>query len=74
MKQYQKLIIRYFLVKLMLNWAQDSDHFPVLFSDLYYYTSMDYEDDPDEADEGGECHDRDLEEEGHWGCQFNSIY
>ena len=66
MKQYQKLIIRYFLVKLMLNWAQDPDHFPVLVSDLYYYTSMDYEDDPDEADEGGECHHRDLEQGGSW--------
>ena len=29
---------------------------PACFSDLYYYTTMDYEDDPDEADEGGECY------------------
>ena len=31
-------------------------HMPACFSDLYYYTTMDYEDDPDEADEGGECY------------------
>ena len=29
---------------------------PACFSDLYYYTTMDYEDDPDEADEGGGCY------------------
>ena len=38
---------------------------PFCISDLYYYTTMDYEDDPDEADEGGECTDRDLEQGGH---------
>ena len=33
------------------------------FADLYYYTTMDYEDDPDEADEGGECG---AARRGHW--------
>ena len=35
---------------------------PACFSDLYYYTTMDYEDDPDEADEGGESYNP-IEEE-----------